>query len=111
MGCCSVVRRHVQPLGFTPSFYSGWPQHSAEWYCVVDNRSLSTFFVQMSNTHIDSTCSLMHLADIGGYAGGNPTDPDFRELIVRWFEFGVTCPLFRQVPNSLLSVTFITPHT
>ena len=22
--------------------------------------------------------------DIGGYAGGNPTDPVFRELIVRW---------------------------
>jgi len=34
--------------------------------------------------------------DIGGYAGGNPQSADFRELIVRWFQFGFTCPLFRQ---------------
>lgn len=34
--------------------------------------------------------------DIGGYAGGNPGSADFRELIVRWFQFGMTCPLFRQ---------------
>ena len=34
--------------------------------------------------------------DIGGYSGGNPKDPTFNELIVRWFQYGVTCPLFRQ---------------
>ena len=34
--------------------------------------------------------------DIGGYAGGKPADPTFRELIVRWFQFGFACPLFRQ---------------
>jgi alpha-D-xyloside xylohydrolase len=34
--------------------------------------------------------------DIGGYSGGRPADPGFRELIVRWFQFGLTCPLFRQ---------------
>ena len=33
----------------------------------------------------------------GGYSGGKPSDPLFRELIVRWFQFGLTCPLFRQV--------------
>ena len=34
--------------------------------------------------------------DIGGYAGGKPKDPMFNELIVRWFQYGATCPLFRQ---------------
>ena len=29
-------------------------------------------------------------------AGGDPKDATFRELIVRWFQFGVTCPIFRQ---------------
>jgi hypothetical protein len=28
--------------------------------------------------------------DIGGYSGGDPSSPEFRELIVRWFEFGVS---------------------
>jgi len=33
--------------------------------------------------------------DIGGFYGGDPEDPEFRELIVRWFQFGVFCPIFR----------------
>jgi alpha-D-xyloside xylohydrolase len=33
--------------------------------------------------------------DIGGFYGGDPNDPGFRELIVRWFQFGVFCPIFR----------------
>lgn len=33
--------------------------------------------------------------DIGGFHGGNAEDPQFRELIVRWFQYGMFCPLFR----------------
>jgi len=33
--------------------------------------------------------------DIGGFGGGTTTDPDFRELVVRWFQWGAFCPLFR----------------
>jgi alpha-D-xyloside xylohydrolase len=33
--------------------------------------------------------------DIGGFQGGDPDDPEFRELIIRWFQYGVFCPLFR----------------
>eukprot|EP01121_Diplochlamys_sp_Union-15-3_P010816 TRINITY_DN3075_c0_g2_i1.p1 TRINITY_DN3075_c0_g2~~TRINITY_DN3075_c0_g2_i1.p1 ORF type:complete len:673 (-),score=107.54 TRINITY_DN3075_c0_g2_i1:44-2062(-) len=33
--------------------------------------------------------------DIGGYGGGNINSPNFQELIVRWFQFGAFCPLFR----------------
>jgi alpha-D-xyloside xylohydrolase len=33
--------------------------------------------------------------DIGGFWGGNIDSPSFRELIVRWFQFGAFCPLFR----------------
>jgi len=34
--------------------------------------------------------------DIGGYTGGDAADPTYRDTIVRWFQFGVTNPLFRQ---------------
>jgi len=27
--------------------------------------------------------------------GGDPSNPEFQELIVRWFQFGAFCPLFR----------------
>ena len=33
--------------------------------------------------------------DIGGFHGGNPNDPAFRELLVRWFQYGVFCPVMR----------------
>ena len=33
--------------------------------------------------------------DIGGFHGGDPNSEQFRELIVRWFQFGTFCPLFR----------------
>jgi len=33
--------------------------------------------------------------DIGGFHGGDPDDPEYRELIVRWFQYGAFCPIFR----------------
>jgi alpha-D-xyloside xylohydrolase len=33
--------------------------------------------------------------DIGGFHGGDPDDPDYRELVIRWFQYAVWCPLFR----------------
>jgi alpha-D-xyloside xylohydrolase len=33
--------------------------------------------------------------DIGGFHGGNATDPSYQELMIRWFQYGVFCPLFR----------------
>jgi alpha-D-xyloside xylohydrolase len=33
--------------------------------------------------------------DIGGFVNGDISTPYFRELIVRWFQYGVFCPLFR----------------
>jgi alpha-D-xyloside xylohydrolase len=33
--------------------------------------------------------------DIGGFHGGDPESQAFRELVVRWFQFGVFCPIFR----------------
>ncbi|KAF7186512.1 putative family 31 glucosidase ORF2 [Pseudocercospora fuligena] len=33
--------------------------------------------------------------DIGGFHGGNPNDPEFRELFVRWFQWGAFCPVMR----------------
>ena len=33
--------------------------------------------------------------DIGGFSDGHPEDEDFRELLVRWFEWGTFCPVMR----------------
>jgi alpha-D-xyloside xylohydrolase len=48
--------------------------------------------------------------DIGGFYGGDPESPAFRELVIRWFQYSTFCPLFRlhgdrlvvsQEPNML----------
>jgi alpha-D-xyloside xylohydrolase len=46
-------------------------------------------------------------SDIGGFYKGDPDDPAYRELLVRWFEYGAFCPLFRlhgdRLPNAAMS--------
>lgn len=34
-------------------------------------------------------------SDIGGFYGGDPESPSFRELAFRWFQYATFCPLFR----------------
>lgn len=33
--------------------------------------------------------------DIGGFHGGDPNDPEFRECIIRWFQYATFCPVMR----------------
>ncbi|UXY22987.1 glycoside hydrolase family 31 protein [Streptomyces cynarae] len=33
--------------------------------------------------------------DIGGFLGGNPDDPGYRELLIRWFQYGTFSPVMR----------------
>ena len=33
--------------------------------------------------------------NIGGFRGGNPDDPAFRECFLRWFAYGAFCPVMR----------------
>ncbi len=37
--------------------------------------------------------------DIGGFHGGDCRDEAYRELMVRWFQYGAFCPLFRLHGN------------
>ncbi len=34
--------------------------------------------------------------DIGGFFGGQPSDPGYAELYTRWFQYGAFCPMFRS---------------
>lgn len=34
--------------------------------------------------------------DIGGFHGGNPEDPEFRELLIRWFQYATFSPVLRM---------------
>ena len=53
--------------------------------------------------------------DIGGFEGGDPDDPAYRELFIRWFQWGAFCPVFRLHGHRILkeppgpSRTFCSP--
>src|SRR6202453_58900 len=35
-------------------------------------------------------------SDIGGFHGGDPGDPAYQEVMIRWFQFGALSPIFRM---------------
>lgn len=44
-----------------------------------------------------SMCGIaLWTTDIGGFYGGDPEDESFRELMIRWFQYGVYCPILRM---------------
>ncbi|HEY8912473.1 glycoside hydrolase family 31 protein [Lacisediminihabitans sp.] len=49
--------------------------------------------------------------DIGGFNGGDPTDPDYRELYVRWFQYGAFSPIFRAHGHREPRGEFVVGHT
>ena len=36
------------------------------------------------------------ISDVGGFYGGNVNDPEFRELLVRWYQWAVFSPILRM---------------
>ena len=49
-------------------------------------------------------------SDIGGFTGGDTETDYFRELIVRWFQFGLFCPIMRLHGARKHQSTYVTRH-
>lgn len=68
--------------------------HTA-WSGDLDS-SWSDFQLQIQAGQGAALSGIAHwTTDIGGYNNGNPADPSFQELIVRWFQFGAFSPVTR----------------
>jgi alpha-D-xyloside xylohydrolase len=85
-----------QPLMLCRSAWAGSQRYGAAvWSGDID----STFEALASQIPAGLNIAMSGIpwwtTDIGGFKGGDPGSAYFRELIVRWFQFGVFCPLFR----------------
>jgi alpha-D-xyloside xylohydrolase len=49
--------------------------------------------------------------DIGGFHGGDPGSPEYRELLIRWFQYAVFCPLLRLHGHREPRVEFGASHS
>jgi alpha-D-xyloside xylohydrolase len=105
------VREHVKGFqegfatkGIAPGDYFVLPRHawvgSWKYSAALWSGDIESSFDELAIQIRDVQGALMSgialwASDTGGYFGGDPADPQFQELIVRWFQFSAFCPLFR----------------
>ena len=84
------------PLNLCRSAWAGSQKYGA---CVWSGDISSTFEVLGQQVKNGLNMAMAGIpwwtTDIGGFFGGETADPLFRELIVRWFQWGLFCPVFR----------------
>ncbi len=78
------------------SGYAGLQRNSAAVWSGDVNPNWETFRRQIpAGLNLALSGIPYWTTDIGGFVDANPDDPAYRELYVRWFEFGAFCPIFR----------------
>ncbi len=84
------------PINLCRSAWAGSQKYGA---CVWSGDIASTFEVLSQQVKNGLNMAMAGIpwwtTDIGGFFGGDVGDPVFRELIVRWFQWGLFCPVFR----------------
>lgn len=108
--------RNVYPLVHASHFYEGMTQarpgirpylltrcawaSQQKWGTAVWSGDIPTTFAELrtqvaAGLNFTATGIPYWTTDIGGYSGGDPSDKDYQELFVRWFQYGTFCPIFR----------------
>jgi alpha-D-xyloside xylohydrolase len=85
----------------TRSAFAGQQRYGANTWSGDTQASWATLHNQISAGLNFSLCGIPHWnSDIGGFFLGNYPkkleDPDYRELYVRWIQFGTFCPMMRS---------------
>ncbi|OPJ57604.1 TIM-barrel domain-containing protein [Clostridium oryzae] len=106
---------NIYPQMYSRTFYDGMTQQCQENVvnlvrCAWAGSQRYGALVWSGDIHCDyevfrrQICAGLHMGiagipwwttDIGGFAGGNPEDENFRKLLVRWFQWGTFCPVMR----------------
>lgn len=119
IGSCSEVG-NVYPVMYTKTFYEGLEQEgvnainlvrcawagSQKYGALVWSGDIPSTFESLRTQIV---CGLqMAIAgipwwttDIGGFHDGVVDDPDFQELLIRWFQYETFCPVMRLHGNRL----------
>ena len=99
---CQTVYNGLLSLGQPPLMLlrSAWAGQQRFGTVLWSGDTQSTFETLQKSIAAGLNLQLAGIAwwttDIGGYSNGRPGQPEFDELIVRWFQYGSTCPIFRQ---------------
>lgn len=85
-----------KPINLCRSAWAGSQKYGAAvWSGDID----STFDALKENINAGLNMALSGIpwwtTDIGGFHGGDISNPEFQELVVRWFQYAVFCPICR----------------
>ncbi|SDJ26978.1 glycoside hydrolase family 31 protein [Salimicrobium halophilum] len=106
---------NIYPALFSKAFYDGMKEEGEEdivnlvrcawagsqrYGALVWSGDVDSSFASLRNQfHTGLNMGLAGIpwwtTDIGGFQGAWTDDPDFRECIIRWFQYGAFCPVFR----------------
>jgi len=86
----------VRPLILTRSAYAGQQRNGAVAWS-GDIRGSWEVFKRQIPAGLNFVASGIPYwnTDTGGFFGGDPNDPEYRELFTRWFQFSTFCPMLR----------------
>jgi len=107
---------NVYPQAFARAFYEGQQQAgqgevvnllrcawagSARYGVLAWSGDISSTFTDLrrqitAGLHMGIAGIPWFTTDIGGFHRGNINSPEFRELLIRWFQFGAFCPVMRM---------------
>lgn len=105
-----MLAEGMKSIGIEPEDYFILPRHAwvGTWQhsaALWSGDIVSTFDeLKMQVTTAQGTMMsgpVLWTTDIGGYHGGTPSNPEFQDLIVRWFQFGAFCPVSDTLNGSL----------
>lgn len=114
LGACSQIG-NLYPQYYSRTFYEGLKQQGQNKIvnlvrCAWAGSQRYGALVWSGDIHSDwetfrrQVCAGLNMGlagipwwttDIGGFSGGDPSNKEFRELLVRWFQWGTFCPVMR----------------
>jgi len=105
----------IYPLYYSQTFYDGprssgvtgisimrsaWAGSQRHGVAVWSGDTFSTYGTLYNQVRVGLNMAMSGVvlwsSDLGGYQQGDIYDPVFRDLIVRWFQWGAFCPIFRN---------------
>ncbi|MGP3971427.1 glycoside hydrolase family 31 protein [Streptomyces sp. 6N223] len=93
-----------RPLSLIRSAWAGSQRHGAALWSGDIHATFESLAAQIrAGLNVAMSGIPWWNTDIGGFGGGDPDDPAYREVMIRWFQYGTFCPIMRlhgdRAPN------------
>ena len=94
---------NIYPVMYAKTFFDGMKaegQENKRYGALVWSGDIKSSFPSMKNQvaaglNMGLAGIPWWTTDIGGFFGANVKDPEFHELLIRWFQYGCFCPVMR----------------